>query len=113
VTGNPVVFSASAATQIAITQQPPTNSASGANFTVSVQLRDAGGVLSPVSGVPLVISIASGAGNLTSGGTGLAVVTAAGTASFNVNITGVNGARTLRISGAGLGNVVTTTINIP
>jgi adhesin/invasin len=113
VTGNPVAFQASAATQIAITQQPPSNTPSGANFTVVVQLRDAANALSAVNGVPLTISIASGSGTLTAGGTGLIVNTTSGTATFNVNINGVNGARTLRISGAGVGNVVTTTVTLP
>lgn len=113
VTGNPVVFNASAATQVAVTQQPPTNTTSGTNFTVVVQLRDAASALSQVSGVPLTISIASGAGTLTVGGTALTVNTMSGTATFNVNITGASGARTLRITGAGVGNVVTTTVTIP
>jgi adhesin/invasin len=60
VTGNPVTFTASAATQIAITQQPPAGTTSGTPFTVTVQLRDANGVLSPVNGFPLTISIFSG-----------------------------------------------------
>ena len=113
VAGNPVTFSASAATNIVVTQQPPANSASGANFTVTVQLRDAANVLSPVNGLPLTISIASGGGTLNAGGTGLTVNTTAGVASFNVNITGTAGGRTLRISGAGVGNVVTTSVTIP
>ena len=111
-TGNPVTFSASAATQVVITQQPPANANSGANFNVMFQLRDAAGTLSPVTGLSLTISLASGAGTLTAGGTGLTVNSSAGTATFNVNITGTGGARTLRITGAGVGNVVTTTITI-
>ena len=111
-TGNPVTFSASAATQVVITQQPPANANSGANFNVTFQLRDAAGTLSPVTGLSLTISLASGAGTLTAGGTGLTVNSSAGTATFNVNITGAGGARTLRITGAGVVNVVTTTITI-
>ena len=112
VTGNPVVFTASAATQIAITQQPPASTTSTTNFDVTVQLRDAGNVLSPANGVSLTISIASGAGTLTAGTTPLTVDTVLGVATFNVNITGATGARTLRISGAGVGNKVTTTVTV-
>jgi adhesin/invasin len=111
--GNPVTFTASAATQIAVTQQPPATIASGANFTVTVQLRDAANALSPVTGLPLTISLASGGGTLNAAGTGLTVNTATGFATFNVNITGTSGARTLRISGTGVGNVVTTAVTIP
>lgn len=106
--GNPVAFSASAATQIGITQPPtPGTVASGASFTVTVQLRDQNGSLSAVTGVPLTISITSGGGTLNPGTTGLTVNTSGGTASFNVNITGAAGARTLQISGAGVGSVTT------
>jgi hypothetical protein len=113
VTGNPVLFTASAATHIAITQQPPANSPLGANFTVTVQLRDAANALSPVNGAPLTISITTGGGTLNAGTTPLTVNTTAGVATFNVNITSATGARTLTISGAGVGSVVTTTINLP
>jgi adhesin/invasin len=110
--GNPVQFSASSATQIAVTQPPPANVNSGVNFTVTVQLRDAANALSPVNNLPLTISLASGAGTLTAGATPLTVNTTAGTATFSVNITGAAGARTLRITGAGVGNIVTTTVTI-
>jgi hypothetical protein len=113
VTGNPVTFTASAATQIAITQQPPANTTSGTPFTVTVQLRDAANVLSAVDGVPLTISIQSGTGTLTAAGTALTVNTVLGVATFNVNITGIGGARTLRIAGTGVGNVVTTSVTLP
>ena len=83
ITGNPVVFNASAATQIVVTQQPPANAGSGTNFTVTVQLRNSGNSLSPVTGLPLTISLASGGGTLAAGGTALTVNTTAGVASFN------------------------------
>jgi hypothetical protein len=111
--GNPVTFSASAATQIAITTQPPANTTSGTNFTVVVQLRDANNVLSQVSNLQLVISIASGGGTLNAGTTGLSVMAVNGVATFNVNIVGGAGARTLQISGTGVGNVVTTSVTLP
>jgi hypothetical protein len=109
VAGNPVTFSATAATQIGITQQPPGSTTLGTNFTVTVQLRNSSGGLAPASNVPLTIAIASGGGTLN----GTTVVnTALGTATFTVNITGSAGARTLQISGAGVGNVVTSSITV-
>jgi adhesin/invasin len=113
ITGSPVSFTALAATQLVVTQQPPANSASGANFSVTVQLRTAGNVLAHVSGHPLTISIASGGGTLNAGGTALTVNTTLGVATFNVNITGGSGARTLNITGAGVGTVTTTSVTLP
>ena len=108
--GNPVTFNASAATQIVVTQQPPANAGSGTNFVVVVQLRDAANALSQISGLPLTISIASGGGTL--GGV-LTVNSTLGVATFTVSITGTAGARTLRITGTGVGNVVTTSVTLP
>jgi adhesin/invasin len=113
VAGSPVTFTASAATQIAVTQQPPANSASGANFTVTVQLRTAGGNLAQVNGHPLTIAIQSGGGTLNAGGTALTVNTTLGVATFNVNIVGISGPRTLSISGTGVGSVNTTSVTLP
>jgi adhesin/invasin len=107
--GNPVTFNAISATQLAITQQPPANVAANTNFTVTVQLRSATNTLAQVTGVPLTISLASGAGTIV----GPTVVnTLLGTATFTINFA-TNGARTLRISGTGVGNVVTTTVTTP
>lgn len=108
VTGNPVTFTALAATQITVTSSP-SSAASGASFNVVVQLRTAGGTATPVSGVPLTISIQSGSGTL--GGITTVNTTAVGDATFTVSITG-SGSHTLRITGAGLGNGVTGTIAI-
>ena len=108
VTGNPVTFSATAATQIDITQQPA-SATLGANFTVTVQLENSSGGLAPANGVPLTISIASGGGTLN----GTTVVnTTLGTVTFTVNVTGSAGARTLQITGPGLASDVTTSFNI-
>ena len=111
--GSPVNFSATSATQIVITQQPPTNTTSGANFSVIVELRSATNSLVPVTGHALTISIQSGNPTLNPGTTLLTVNTVAGIATFNVNITGVAGARTLAISGAPLTTVVTNSVTIP
>src|SRR5688572_1231093 len=82
IAGNPVTFTATSATQLAITQQPPANVASGVNFTVTVQLRNASNALAAVTGLPLTISVASGGGTLNGTTT---VNTVAGTATFTVN----------------------------
>ena len=109
VSGNPVTFNAVSATQLAITQQPPANVAAGVNFTVTVQLRSATNALAQVTGVPLSISVASGGGTIV----GTTVVnTVLGTATFSINFA-TNGARTLQISGAGVGSIVTTTVTTP
>jgi adhesin/invasin len=108
VTGNPVTFTALAATQITITSAP-TNAASGATFNVVVQLRTAGGTAAPVGGVTLTIAKQSGPGTL--GGTSVVNTTAVGDATFPISITGA-GAHTLVISGPGVGSVVTATITI-
>ncbi len=113
VTGNPVIFTASAATHIAITQQPPASVASGANFTVTVQLGDANGALSLVNGLPLSMTIFSGGGALNPGTTFTTVSTVSGVATFNVNLTGGAGARTLHIAGFGVGSTVTSSVTIP
>lgn len=113
IAGNPVTFTATSATQIVVTQQPPANSAAGANFTVTVQLRNASNALAAVTGLPMTISIASGGGTLNAGTTALTVNSTNGSATFNVNITGAVGPRTLQITGAGVGAVVTTTVNVP
>lgn len=108
VTGNPVTFTALAATQITVTSSP-SSASSGANFNVVVQLRTAGGIATPVSGLPLTISIQSGSGTL--GGVTTVNTSAVGDATFTISITG-SGAHTLRITGTGVGNVITSTITI-
>jgi adhesin/invasin len=110
--GSPVQFSATSATQIVITQQPPANAGSGTNFDVVVQLRTGGGSLAAITGHPLTISLQSGGGTLNAGGTLLTVNAVSGVATFNVNITG-SGVHTLAISGPPLPTVVTTSVTIP
>ena len=118
VNGNPVTFTAISATQITVTTQPPASPGSGTNFNVTVQLKDASGaVLVPLALVPLTISISPGqpvGGVLNPGGTGLTVNTSGtGTVTFNVNMTGTAGGRTLQISSAGLTTATTNTVTIP
>lgn len=110
VVGNPVTFTASAATQITVTTIPVGSVPSGTAFSVNVQLRDAAGAVSQVSGVPLTIAIQTGAGVLS--GTTIVNTNASGQATFNITITGAAGNRTFIISGTGVGSVVTATITI-
>ena len=109
IAGNPVTFTATAATKLFVTQHPPTNVGSGVNFTVTVQVQNASSALAAVTGLPLTISVASGGGTLNGTTT---VNTVAGTATFTVNFT-TNGSRTLQISGAGVTSVTTTTVTTP
>jgi adhesin/invasin len=110
VAGNPAAFSASAATQIAVTAAPA-NATLGASFAITVELRDAASVLSRVNGVPLTITLESGGGTL--GGTATINTNANGSVTFNISVSGGGaGNRTFRISGTGLTSVVTGNINI-
>jgi hypothetical protein len=96
-----------------VTTQPPGNTAAGANFTVVVELRGANGSLVPVNGHQLTIGIQSGGGTLNAGSTLTTVNTVGGVATFNVNITGANGSRTLVISSPNIPAVTTTSVTIP
>ncbi|MEW5915280.1 MAG: Ig-like domain-containing protein [Gemmatimonadota bacterium] len=110
VAGNPASFSASAATQIAVTAAPA-NATLGASFAITVELRDAANVLSRVNGVPLTITLETGGGTL--GGTATINTNANGSVTFNISVSGGGaGNRTFRISGTGLTSVVTGNINI-
>jgi hypothetical protein len=105
-----VTFTASAATQIAATSVPA-SAPNGSTFAITVELRDAGNILSQVNNVPLTITLESGAGAL--GGTTLVNTNATGMATFNISVTGGGaGNRTFRISGAGLTFVITGNVNI-
>jgi hypothetical protein len=112
VAGSPVIFSATSATQIVVTTQPPTNTTSGANFSVVVELRSANGSVVPITGHALTIGIQSGGGTLNAGSTLTTVNTVGGVATFNVNITGGAGARTLVISSPNLPAVATSSVTI-
>ena len=109
VAGNPVTFTASAATQIVVVSAPTTASLN-TNFNITVELRDAANVLSQASGVPLTIAIQTGGGTLT----GVATVNtnASGQVTFTIQVGGAAGIRTFRITGAGLTQAITGNINI-
>jgi uncharacterized protein YjdB len=96
--------------QIAITTPPPATVASGATFTVTVQVSDTTG--NPVSGVAVQAAIASGGGTL--GGTTSVTTGPTGNATFNLSITGTAGVRTLRFTASGGSNpeVVTGDIDV-
>jgi adhesin/invasin len=109
ITGNPVTFTAQAATQIAITSVPASPVAIGATFAISVQLRNSAGAAVPLQGVPLTIAIASGGGTL--GGTLTLVTNASGVVSFTgLSVTGAAGDRTFIISGTSLASATSAAI---
>jgi adhesin/invasin len=113
ITGNPVVFNAQSATQIAVTAQPSTGTVN-VPFTVTVQLRNSSGVAVPLAGVQLTIAVASGSGTPAPGGTLTRVTDASGVVSFNDLTMSTTGGRTFTISrvGGGLTSATTTTITI-
>lgn len=109
ITGNPVTFTAQSATQITLTTAPAGPITLGANFTVTVQLRNSSGTAVTLANVPLTIGIASGGGTLN--GTLIRATDANGTVSFTgINVTGGAGARTFTVSGAGPTSVTTAAI---
>ena len=113
VAGSPVVFSATSASQIVVTTQPPANTTSGVNFTVVVELRAANGtLLVPINGHALTIGIQSGGGTLNAGSTLTTVNTVGGIATFNVNIVGGAGLRILVITAPNLPSVATSSVTI-
>lgn len=110
ITGNPVTFTAQAATNIAVTSIPSGNQTLGVNFTITVQLVNAAAANVSLSGVTLSIAIATGGGTLN--GTASVTTNAQGTATFTINVTGAAGARTFAITGAGLTGATTAAITI-
>jgi hypothetical protein len=75
-------------------------------------LRSAGGSLVQFTGHSLTIGIQSGGGTLNAGNTLTTVNTVGGVATFNVNITGTPGSRTLVISSPNLPAVNTSAVTI-
>jgi adhesin/invasin len=110
VAGNPVSFTASAATQIVVTAAPASASLN-TNFNITVELRDAGNILSQAVGVPLTINLQTGAGTMA--GTATINTNANGMVTFTIQVNGGGaGNRTFRITGAGLTQAITGNINI-
>jgi adhesin/invasin len=110
ISGNPVTFTAQSATQIAITNVQPAGPISlNTPFTITVQLQNAAGTAVGLSGVQLTIAIASG--DPTLNGTLIRTTGAGGTASFTaISVSGAAGARTFRVTGAGLVSATTGSI---
>jgi lipoprotein-anchoring transpeptidase ErfK/SrfK len=108
VTGNPVTFTAQAATKIVVTSAPTPQTL--ASVIISVQLQDAANAAVPLAGVPLTISIATGGGTL--GGTATVSTNSSGAATFTLSVTGTAGARTFTITGAGLTSATTISITL-
>jgi adhesin/invasin len=109
VAGNPVTFSAQAATQIVVTSAPA-SAPLGSNFNITVELRDAANVLAAAANVPLTIAIQTGGGTLN--GTATVNTSGSGQVTFTINVTGAAGNRTFRITGSGLTQAITGNINI-
>jgi adhesin/invasin len=109
VSGNPVTFTASAATQIVVVAAP-TNASLNTNFNITVELRDAANAVSQAGGVPLTIAIQTGGGTLS----GITTVNtnASGQVTFTIQVGGSAGVRTFRITGTGLTQAITGNINI-
>jgi hypothetical protein len=109
ITGNPVIFTAQSATEIAITGAPAGPINLGEDFNITVQLWDAAGAAVALPGVHLTIGIASGGGTLN--GTVTRVTDASGAVSFTlINVTGSAGDRTFTITGPGLQSATTAAI---
>ena len=108
ITGNPVTFTAQSATQIFITAVPASPAVTGAQFTISVRLRNTAGTPVSLAGVSLTIAIASGSGPL--GGTLTRTTDATGAVNFTGLSVSTGGARTFTISGAGLTSATTGSI---
>jgi uncharacterized protein YjdB len=111
--GTIAVTAAAVATQVAITSQPSSSSASGVAFSQQpvVQLRDASNHAFAQSGVVVTVAIASGGGTL--GGTKTASTNSSGVATFtNLAITGSAGSRTLSFSAPSLTAATSTNVTI-
>jgi adhesin/invasin len=110
VTGNPVVFTAQAATKIVVTSAVTPQTL--ALVTITVQLQDAANAPVSLAGIPLTIAIASGGGAFAAGAVTTVSTNSTGTATFSFTMTGTPGARTFTISGAGLTGVTTISITL-
>jgi adhesin/invasin len=110
ITGNPVTFTAEAATAIVVVAAPTTPQARGSDFTITVQLQNSAGTNVSLAGVPLTLAITSGGGTLN--GTTVVNTSSAGVATFTVNVTVVPGSHTFTISGTGLTSAMTAAITI-
>jgi len=101
------------ATQLAIQTQPSATVQTGVPLAQQpvIQLRDAGNNGTPVAGVTVAATIASGGGSL--GGTTVVATNASGVATFtDLQITGTAGTRTLTFSANGLTSVTSTAIAV-
>jgi adhesin/invasin len=108
ITGNPVVFTAQAATAISIASIPSGAVTLGASFVITAQLQNASAASVSLAGITLTVTIATGGGTLN--GTLTAVTDANGLATFTLNVTGAAGARTFTVAGAGLTSATTAAI---
>jgi hypothetical protein len=108
ITGNPVVFTAQAATAISIASIPSGSVTLGTSFVITAQLQNSASTSVSLAGITLTVTIATGGGTLS--GTLTAVTDANGLATFTLNVTGTAGARTFTVAGAGLTSATTAAI---
>jgi adhesin/invasin len=110
ITGNPLTFTADAATALVVTGAPTTPQTLGTNFTITVELRNSAGGTVALAGVPLTLAIATGGGTLN--GVTTINTLSTGAVTFTVNVTGTAGARTFSITSTGLTTATTGSITI-
>ena len=111
VTSASISLTAGPASQLAITTQPSSSTASGSTLAQQPVLLVTDASNNPVGGVVVTATIATGGGTL--GGTTTATSSAGGVASFsNLSITGTAGDRTLGFSAPGLTAVTSTPITV-
>jgi uncharacterized protein YccT (UPF0319 family) len=112
-TSTSTTVTGSLATQLTITTQPSTTTASGAALAQQpvIQVRDAGGVAVSQAGTVVTAALASGTGTL--GGTLTATTDASGVATFaNLSVSGAAGTFTLSFSAPALTGATSGTITI-
>ncbi|HTR79897.1 MAG TPA: carboxypeptidase-like regulatory domain-containing protein, partial [Gemmatimonadaceae bacterium] len=108
-----ITITPGAATQLTLSTQPSSSSASGVAFArqPSIQVSDASGNAVSVSGVAVTATIASGGGAL--GGTSAVTTNATGAATFsNLSLTGTIGDRVLTFSAPSLAAATSNPITV-
>lgn len=112
-TSDTIEITAGAASQLVITTQPSVTADRGTAFADQpvIQLQDASGNDVSQSGIAVAVEIESGGGTL--GGTRTATTESDGAASFvDLEITGMQGERTLRFTADGLTSVISEAVDI-
>jgi hypothetical protein len=113
-TSNTIAITPGAATKLALTVQPSPTASSGDPFPQQpvVQIQDNEGNAVAQAGTAITAAIETGAGGTLGGGT-LVITNGSGQAAFtNLALTGTSGNYTLRFTGGGLTQVISTTIGL-